>query len=410
MWNYEAKCVLRDLRKCLVHLKVNRKLLRSVDTLYKTFSQPFGGVLPFNGIHVESDDDHDMSRCDDCPGTFISSYVKLGKDWALRYMEINWKDPYHDAEISTLNDYDSSQNFYQCARIIPALLLQHGATLQELTVRAPGLQKMARHRSIDRLFGKDLFKLSLPSLKTFHLGHGTKTSFCRSRFVQEIIHNACPNIHSLDVWVVSHTVNRYPLEKLPIFKRFLMKTDDQGRGNEIFADTCPNLNEMTIYTRAAENYNRIPWESVSKVWKSSGFSLRELRIDLGIVAQLYSHQDLAPLNNLQHFAILYMAEKDLKCQNFLESMKLMNFSRLFPALTTLHFQMLRRENNGNNVAHFVEPVAAELGASGDASNIRCLAFHGPLSMREQAWNLSSVFPNVHTLYVSMTLAGFHSSL
>ena len=410
MWNYEAKCFLRDLRKCFAHLKVNRKLLRNVDAFYKTFSEPFGGVIAFNGICIKSDDDHDMSRCDDCPGTFIQSYVKLGKDWAVKYIDIIWKDPYCGAQISTRSDYDSSKNFYQCARIIPALLFQHGPTLQELTIRAPYSNRMARYRSIDVLFGRELCNLSLPSLQILRLGHGTEASFCRSRFVQELIHNACPNVQILDVWLLSHNVIRYPSGKLPLFKRFIMRTDDESRGNEILPAACPKLNQLTIYTRASEKLDRIPWVAVNKLLTSSCSSLRELNMDLGTAARLYLHQDnQAPLQHLQYFEIFNVTQKHLKSQNFSECIKAIDFSRIFPAVTTIHFKGILEDDQVE--ANVVEPIsAALLGKAGDGSNISCLAFHDFMSIPEQGWNLSSVFPNVHTLYVKEVSDGLHFSL
>ena len=398
-WNYEARSVLRDQKKCVAVIKGNKPCSRA-----KKLNDMLGSlaVIPFNGLDVKINGYHHCGP-EFFHGKTEEIYRNLLK-MPLKYLNFLWR-----------NGIYASQTGECVLSQILLTLMQSCLTLEHLHI-----SDIPRNIELDRNKGHEKVTSQLPKLKTLELLDGKNLTESLLESLQlgrrydyrtyneeiffwsnllSIISGRAPNLEELKNMVDLDWIQYVPTEKFRIFKNIKLPSfwgsmeEDLKLMNKLCIEGPRICTLNTEFPRVPPGYLRIDlyWTLLFDILCRSSGSLQQVMLDSRSAFMLRKFAwRMQPLAIVKHLEFELSGQEEASISRFLTPVTL---AKLFPSISAVTI----------NWNHHRVPPRVDQGAE-----FRCPAvFPWPAvtkvtlrryGLRNQSIrDLAILFPNLRTL-------------
>ena len=317
LWNYEARSVLRDKRKCVAVICGERPCLRAkeLNTVLGSLNVNF-----FNGLSIIIE--YHASE--------LSRITTIVEDVYENIMETPWK--YLEFKRRPVGTESCLLGQLMLR------LLSKSLTLEELVITdLPGAIQQRDTHAAGSAF-------ELPKLRILHVPGSSMYQGGRD-FLRSLLAGA-PNVQELQTIVTPQWIPIIPVEKLSIIKMFFIPflygehitANEAIRLLDIFCASEPKLTSLAAYRPSFRGANANYYDRLASVVYSSSETLREVELDSFSVYSLSMTRraKLFPpvLRNVENLKFEVLAGTDSNISRYFLRVPL---AQMFPNVTRVKF-------------------------------------------------------------------------
>ena len=332
-------------------------------------------IVPVNGISIDFDEaGHPPSICVGEKENIGEYYSQILDRIQVKFLEIDWR----------CESYDIPANAGNCPalKLIRKIFKERFSALEELSIRhlPPYIQL---YSPSDITEGRILSR----RLRILEFSETIKTTSLQ--IILDLM-RAAPNLEELRLTSPTSNLEFMPVEKLHLIKEYRF---DSISIEQIvrFADTNPKLRKFTIEAPLSYFYANQLCDAMKKILISSRQTLEILEIDLFIVSLFLKWNLAEPFEKLENLFI--SVDFSPPAARLRDSLKYVNFSRLFPALKSV--VAVENEHHEHEIPYYESNLPREACRAEPATTITELCAIGFLD-EDRVGYFRNVFPQVIT--------------
>ena len=308
-WNYEARSILRDYRKCCIQLKTPDQCLELMNLSSRL---PRMNVIPYNGLIIDVDVKEHF-RCVHYPNVdtkyeFLLNYVPL------RYLTVEWAGGGEDMDECPILD------------VIDKLLLNNSCILEELKMSDPP-RVLRINRSRPLMTGE----ITFPALKVLQLNEQF------GKFDTILVAGmtiAAPNLKEISGLERTYRIrmmvppNYYCLVK--DLWLALGDTETEEHFIRSFAGAQPKLRNIMI-EQFVKDLSDVSRQAMKLILESSRDSLENVKVGACALIKLIRY-GMPPLESVKYLE-LYFDGVESEAQT--GALRSLDFAKYFPSLKSV---------------------------------------------------------------------------